>query len=186
MEPVSSKYNQQHVEMLQKKRKKKLCLKILFKLLRINMQTINFVMNNSILLTELLIFSHFLLLKNKEKATPILYKVSDYVLAMSSTCYVSGKTLWMHHFDYHETLTKTPPKHFFSVLITRFTMVVYLYNVKYFFVVKKGGQGGMSHQNWKKKDEYMIWDNLGSWGGWEGLPLLNFILMKWNFVTYCS
>lgn len=65
-------------------------------------------------------------------------------------------------------------------------MVVYLYNVKYFFVVKKGGQGGMSHQNWKKKDKYMTWDNFGSWGGWKGLSLLNFILIKWNFVTYCS
>ncbi|XP_065529054.1 transcription factor COE3 isoform X8 [Lathamus discolor] len=74
-------------------------------------------------------------LKNKEKATPILYKVSDYVLAMSSTCYVLGETLWMHHFDYHETLMKNASEHF-SVLITRFTMVVYLYNVKYFFVVE--------------------------------------------------
>ncbi|XP_075613714.1 transcription factor COE3 isoform X9 [Balearica regulorum gibbericeps] len=77
-------------------------------------------------------------LKNKEKATPILYKVSDYVLAMSSTCYVLGETLWMHHFDYHETLMKNASEHF-SVLITRFTMVVYLYNVKYFFVVEKRG-----------------------------------------------
>lgn len=77
------------------------------------MQTINF-MNNSILLTETsLIFSHFLVLKKKEKATLILYKVSDYVLAMSSTCYVSGKTLWMHHFDYHETLMKNASKTFF-------------------------------------------------------------------------
>lgn len=42
----------------------------------------------------------------------------------------------MHHFDYHETLMKNASKHF-SVLILRFTMVVYLYNVKYFFVVKK-------------------------------------------------
>lgn len=148
------------------------------------MQTTYFFMNNSILLTELLIFSHFSVLKNKEKAMPILYKVSDYVLAMSSTCYVLGETLWMHHFDYHETLMKNASEHF-SVLITRFTMVVYLYNVKYFFVVKKGGQGGMSHQT-GKKDDYMIRKNLGSWGGWEGLSLLNFILMKWNFVTYCS
>ncbi|XP_015144518.1 transcription factor COE3 isoform X22 [Gallus gallus] len=77
-------------------------------------------------------------LKNKEKATPILYKVSDYVLAMSSTCYVLGETLWMHHFDYHETLMKNASEHF-SVLITRFTMVVYLYNVKYFFVVEQRG-----------------------------------------------
>ncbi|XP_054062157.1 transcription factor COE3 isoform X18 [Rissa tridactyla] len=95
-------------------------------------------------------------LKNKEKATPILYKVSDYVLAMSSTCYVLGETLWMHHFDYHETLMKNASEHF-SVLITRFTMVVYLYNVKYFFVVgekkkkKGGGQGGYEPSNWKKK-----------------------------------
>lgn len=45
----------------------------------------------------------------------------------------------MHHFDYHETLTKNASRHF-SVLILRFTMVVYLYNVKYFFVVKKGAK----------------------------------------------
>lgn len=103
------------------------------------MQTTYFFMNNSILLTEFfLIFSHFSVLKNKEKATPILYKVSDYVLAMSSTCYVLGETLWMHHFDYHETLMKNASEHF-SVLITRFTMVVYLYNVKYFFVVEQRG-----------------------------------------------
>lgn len=101
-------------------------------------------MQNNLLLHEqfhfidwiFLIFSHFSVLENKEKATPILYKVSDYVLAMSSTCYVLGETLWMHHFDYHETLMKNASEHF-SVLITRFTMVVYLYNVKYFFVVEK-------------------------------------------------
>lgn len=46
----------------------------------------------------------------------------------------------MHHAEYHETLMKNASKHF-SVLILRFTMVVYLYNVKYFFVVEKGGQG---------------------------------------------
>lgn len=138
-----------------KEKKKRLCLKILFKLLRIYMQ-------NNLLLHEqfhfidwiFLIFSHFSVLENKEKATPILYKVSDYVLAMSSTCYVLGETLWMHHFDYHETLMKNASEHF-SVLITRFTMVVYLYNVKYFFVVekkKKGAKEVMSHQTGKKKE----------------------------------
>lgn len=35
-------------------------------------------------------------------------------------------------------LRKKASKHF-SVLIFRFTTVVYLYNVKYFFVVKKRG-----------------------------------------------
>lgn len=44
----------------------------------------------------------------------------------------------MHRFDAHATLRKKASKHF-SVLIFRFTMVVYLYNVKYFFVVKKRG-----------------------------------------------
>lgn len=82
----------------------------------------------------------------------------------------------MHHFDYHETRMENASKHF-SVLILRFTMVVYLYNVKYFFVVKKGGQGGMSHQT-GTKDDYMIRRIRGGKGGREGLSSLNFILMK--------
>ena len=45
----------------------------------------------------------------------------------------------MHHFDDHKTLMKNASRHF-SVLIPRFTMVVYLYNVKYFFVVTKGAK----------------------------------------------
>lgn len=81
----------------------------------------------------------------------------------------------MHHFDDHKTLRKTP-RHF-SVLILRFTMVVYLYNVKYFFVVTKGGQGGLSHQT-GRKGEYMVRELGWQGGGREGLSLLNFILMK--------
>lgn len=56
-------------------------------------------------------------------------------------------------------------------------MVVYLYNVKYFFVVTKGGQGGLSHQTGRKEN---IWLGELGWqgGGREGLSLLNFILMK--------
>lgn len=69
----------------------------------------------------------------------------------------------MHHAEYHETLMKNASKHF-SVLILRFTMVVYLYNVKYFFVVEKGGQGGMSHQT-GRKDDYM---RRRIWGGGVG------------------
>lgn len=82
----------------------------------------------------------------------------------------------MHHFDYHETLMKNASKHF-SVLILRFTMVVYLYNVKYFFVVKKKrGPRRREPSNWKEgglRDENSGWQ-----GGREGLSLLNFILMK--------
>lgn len=93
---------------------------------------------------------------------------------MSSTCYVLGETLWMHHFDYHETLMKNASEHF-SVLITRFTMVVYLYNVKYFFVVEQRGprrfraiqlektQKYKKKKN-KKKDEYMIRKAKSGWG----------------------
>lgn len=47
----------------------------------------------------------------------------------------------------------------------------------------------MSHQTGKKKkDEYMIRKTKAGARGRarEGLSLLNFILMKWNFVTYCS
>lgn len=82
----------------------------------------------------------------------------------------------MHHFDDHKTLRKNASRHF-SVLILRFTMVVYLYNVKYFFVVTKGGQGGLSHQTGRKEN---IWLGELGWqgGGREGLSLLNFILMK--------
>lgn len=76
----------------------------------------------------------------------------------------------------------------FSLLITRLTMVVYLYNVKYFFVVKKGAK-----EVWAIKLEKNKYMNHLNWGGGgedhgreEGLSLLNFILMKWNFVTYCS
>lgn len=68
----------------------------------------------------------------------------------------------MHHFDAHETLMKNACGHF-SVLILRFTMVVYLYNVKYFFVVNRGGQGGVSHRP-GREDDYMI--RIG--GGREG------------------
>lgn len=90
-----------------------------------------------------------------------MYKVSDYVLAMSSTCYVLGETLWMHHFDYHETLMKNASEHF-SVLITRFTMVVYLYNVKYFFVVEQRGPRRFraiqleKTQKYKKKNPILL------------------------------
>lgn len=45
----------------------------------------------------------------------------------------------MHRFDAHATVRKKNPRDIFSVLIFRFTMVVYLYNVKYFFVVNKRG-----------------------------------------------
>lgn len=82
----------------------------------------------------------------------------------------------MHHFDDHKTLTKNASRHF-SVLILRFTMVVYLYNVKYFFVVTKGGQGGLSHQTGRKED-YMVRRTGVAGGGREGLSSLNFILMK--------
>lgn len=59
------------------------------------MQMSDFSMNNSILSTEhFLIFFKFLTPEEDgEKSTPILYKVSDYVLAMSSTCYVLGQSV---------------------------------------------------------------------------------------------
>lgn len=68
--------------------------------------------------------------RNKKKAMPILYKVSDDVLAMSSSCYVLGETLWMHHFEYHETRLKYSSSRTFFSTIFRFTIAVYLYNVK--------------------------------------------------------
>lgn len=129
------------------------------------MQTIDFFMNNSILLTELLSYFHISQswrIRKKRRLFCIKFLITSWLCLVLAMCRekLCGCTILiiMKHWQ------KTPPKHF-SVLITRFTMVVYLYNVKYFFVVKEGGQGGMSHQNWKKKDEYMIWDNFGSWGG---------------------
>lgn len=77
----------------------------------------------------------------------------------------------MHHFDDHKTLMKNASRHFSVLILLRFTMVVYLYNVKYFFVVTKGGQGGLSHQTGRKET---IWlGELGWRGRGEGLSLLN-------------
>lgn len=45
----------------------------------------------------------------------------------------------MHRPGYHETPMQNASRHF-PVLILRFTAVVYLYNVKYFFVVNKGAK----------------------------------------------
>lgn len=88
----------------------------------------------------------------------------------------------MHHFDDHETLRKNASGHF-SVLILRFTMVVYLYNVKYFFVVIQRGPRRYEPSAWNKR---MTMIRSGGGGSGEGLPLLTFIFMRRNFVTYCS
>lgn len=123
------------------------------------MQTINFFMNNSILLTELLSYFHIFWSWRKRKKRHLFcikFLITSWLCLVLAMCRekLCGCTILiiMKHW------WKMPPKHF-SVLITRFTMVVYLYNVKYFFVVKKGGQGGgMSHQNWGWGGERMnIW-----------------------------
>lgn len=190
--------NQQQIEML---RKKRLCLKILFKLLRIYMQTTYFFMNNSILLTEF--FSYFHIsqswrIRKKRRLFCIKFLITSWLCLVLAMCWekLCGCTILsiMKHW------WKMPPNIFlYSYLDSQWLCISIMWNI--FLWWKKGGQGGYEPSNWKKnkkrkilkKKRMNIWlekekkRRTGARGrAREGLSLLNFILMKWNFVTYCS
>lgn len=87
----------------------------------------NFVMNNLILLTEfLVIFSHFRVSKRKTMRKKSLFciNISGLILAMCSSCYVLGETLWMHHL-----MKNTDLKCLRMFLCKRCATCVHLYNV---------------------------------------------------------
>lgn len=160
METISSTVSAA-VEMLQR-----LCLKILFKLLRINMQTAHSFMNNSILLTELFSYFHisqsWRLRKTKQRLFCIKFLTPSW---LSSTCYLCGEKLrectilmTMKHWG------KMPPNIFlYSYLDSQWLCISIMWNI--FLWWKKGAK-----EVWAIKLEQRMTIWLGEFGvaGREG------------------
>lgn len=179
METVSSVHQQRL------KCYKRLCLKILFKLLRINTQTTYFFMNNSILLTELFSYFHisqsWRIRRTKRCLFCIKFLTPSWLCLVLAMCWEKlcecTILMIMKHW------WKTPPNIFlYSYLDSQWLCISIMWNI--FLWWQKGAK-----EVWaiKLEERKTIWEGeLGWQGGREGLSLLNFILMKRNFVTYCS
>lgn len=148
------------------------------------MQTAYFFMNNSILLTELFSYFHisqiWRLRKTKWRLFCIKFLTPSWLCLVLAMCWEKlcecTILIIMKHW------WKMPPTIFLcSYLDSQWLCISIMWNIFLWWKKKKRGPRRREPSNWKEGGLEFGWQ-----GGREGLSLLTFILMKWNFVTYCS